>query len=475
MGARSDRTASAAGLTVPEYAAHVADYAPSRARGGDGALVTAVEPASPADDAGIEPGMRVLTVAGKPLTDMIVWEWEADGEAVDVEVLDPADGSVTPVTLERFLGESWGLEFDGAVFDGMRTCVNACIFCFMAMLPKEHRETLSIRDDDYRLSFLQGNFVTLTNMTDAEVEDVIEKMLSPINVSLHAVSPDMRRRLIGRHAQRGIDVLERLLAGGIEIHAQIVLCPGLNDGEEFMRTLRFCEERPGITSLAVVPLGFTKHQDRFTSSYSSDPAAARAVIEAIRPFQDRARARFGRTVFQLGDEFYLAAGVEPPGAAYYDGYPQFYDGIGMIRSFLDDADAMLARDGARLARVRDGLAARGLRLLVVSGEAARATVARIVESPLLGGSVVAIKNRYFGGNVDVTGLICACDLLEQLLEHLDGELTVLPSLMFNADGLTLDGSSRDAVTAELERRGATVLVAATTPFEFLDTLEAFTG
>ena len=464
--------------TVPAYAGTVANYAPTTARWVSkdafaGALVTAVATESPADDIGLEPGMRVLSVNGKPLTDMIVWEWETDGEEAEIEVLDPRDGTVASATIERYLGEDWGVEFDGAVFDGMRTCVNACLFCFMNMLPKEHRETLSIRDDDYRLSFLQGNFVTLTNMTDAEVDDTVDKMLSPINVSLHAISPDVRRHLIGRHAQRGIDVLERLLDAGIEIHAQIVLCPGLNDGDEFERTLRFCEERPGITSLAVVPLGYTKHQDRFSHSYSDDPAAARAVIEVIRPFQERARANRGATVFQLGDEFYLNAGVEPPDAVFYDGYPQYYDGIGMIRSYLDDVADILAGEGARLAAIRRRLQATGLSLTAISGEAARNTVAGLIEAPDgLAGRVIAIRNDYFGGNVDVTGLICAEDVLAQLPRDLDGRLVVLPSIMFNVDGLTLDGSDRTTLTAALESRGARVLTASTMPYELLTELES---
>ena len=463
--------------TVPDYAGTVANYAPSSARrhakeAFDGALVITVAPESPADDIGLEPGMRVMSVNGAPLTDMIVWEWETDGEEAELEVYDPSDGTVACAVIERYLGEDWGVEFDGAVFDGMRTCVNACLFCFMNMLPKEHRETLSIRDDDYRLSFLQGNFVTLTNMTDAEVDDAVEKMLSPMNVSLHAVSPDVRHKLIGRHAQRGLDVLERFLEAGIEIHAQIVLCPGLNDGEEFERTLRFCEERPGITSLAVVPLGYTKHQNRFTHSYSDDPKAARAVIDIMRPFQERARATRGATVFQLGDEFYLNAGIEPPIAEFYDGYPQYYDGIGMIRSYLDDTTEILAGERERLAAVRDRLRETSLTLIVLSGEAARNTVAGFVESPNgLAGCVTAIRNDYFGGNVNVTGLICAEDVLAQLPADLTCHLVVLPSLMFNADALTLDGSDRAALTADLESRGACTLVASSMPRELLDALE----
>ena len=229
--------------TVPAYAAEVADYGRSRdPEPGEGALVKNVRPESPAWDVGIEPGMRVLTVNGEQLTDMIVWLWEADDDTVELEVFDPRDGTVTPVELDRFPGEDWGLEFDGPIFDGMRTCVNACVFCFMTMLPKGGRSTLYIRDDDYRLSFLQGNFVTLTNLTDEDVQNVIQRNMSPMNVSVHAVGPDVRRRMMGRNAQRGMDVLETIMAAGIEIHAQIVLCPGMNDGEELEKTLRFCEE-----------------------------------------------------------------------------------------------------------------------------------------------------------------------------------------------------------------------------------------
>ena len=223
--------------SVPSYAGTVAPYALSADPSAEGATVISVTPDSPAYDIGLEPGMRVLTVNGKPLTDMIVWLWETEDVEAEIEVFDPRDNTVASAVIERFPGEEWGVDFDGVVFDGMRTCVNACVFCFMNMLPKESRSTLTIRDDDYRLSFLQGNFVTLTNMKDHEVEDAIDKMLSPMNVSLHAISPECRRKLIGRNAPRGIEVLERFLEAGIEIHAQIVLCPGINDGDELLATL----------------------------------------------------------------------------------------------------------------------------------------------------------------------------------------------------------------------------------------------
>ena len=414
--------------------------------------------------------MYVSRVNREPLTDMIVWLWEADEDEVELEVFDPSDSTTASCVLERFPGEDWGLTFNDAVFDGMRTCVNACVFCFMTMLPRESRKTLTIRDDDYRLSFLQGNFVTLTNMSDEDVENVISKNLSPMNVSIHAVTPEVRRRLIGRNAARGMEVLELLMAAGIEIHAQIVLCPGLNDGEELARTLEYCEAHPQVTSLGIVPLGFTKHQSRFTSSYSHDPALARAVVEQVRPYQDRAFERFGRHTFQLSDEFFIAARLDPPPADFYDGYPQFYDGIGMIRSYLDDTDAVL-RNPSRMVAVRDILRERGFELLVLSGEAARPTVARFIEDESLAGKVTDIKNRYFGGNVNVTGLLTAEDILEQLPQDLGGVMLILPEVMFNASGLTLDGYHREQLLQSLEKRGGAVRVAPTTPAELLDFLE----
>ncbi len=470
-GAQAPADEARTAPTVTGYARTVADYAPSAHPDGDGALVVSVRPESPADDIGIEPGMRVLTVNGRALTDMIVWLWEADGEIVALEVLDPRDGTVTPCDLERLPGEDWGLEFDGAVFDGMRTCVNGCIFCFMTMLPRDMRSSLYIRDDDYRLSFLQGNFVTLTNMSDDDVADAIERRLSPMNVSLHAITPRVRRALMGKNAQRGLDVLGALMDAGLEIHAQIVLCPGINDGAELDATLAFAEAHPQITSMGIVPLGYTRFQKRFTSSYSSDPAAARAVIEQVRPYQERARARCGASVFQLSDEFYLDARVEPPAAEFYDGYPQYYDGIGMIRSYLDDAADLAGAQRGRLERIARALDARGRTLGVVTGCSPERIVRGFVEAPPLSGAAYPIVNEYFGGNVDVTGLICGCDLLGQLPDHMERIMLFVPSVMFNANGMTLDGYHQDEIRRELARRGAEVLIASTMPYELVETLE----
>ena len=450
-----------------------ADYASTREQV-MGAWVASVEEGSPAWNAGIEPGMRVVSVNGVEPKDIIDWRWEADGGWCELEVFDPRDGTTSPCELEREPGEDWGIEFTDVLFDGIRTCVNGCLFCFMAMLPPEARASLTLRDDDYRLSFLQGNFVTLTNVSDGEVERIITCGLSPMNVSIHAISPDVRRHLIGAHAARGVEVLERLCEAGVEVHGQIVLCPGINDGEELHKTLDWVEARPEITSLAIVPLGYTKHSKRFDRSFSDDVEASRAVVKLIEPYQARAREKLGLTRFQLSDEFYVDAHMEVPPAETYDGYPQFYDGIGMLRSFLDEAALVRAKRATECRAVDGALAASGRHVVLVCGEAARATIDVFCQllSPAGRVATQAIRNDYFGGDVNVTGLIVSVDLLGQLPRNLANAVVVLPEVMFNFDHVTLDGDTQAHILEEIAARGALPLVSEPSPGKLLDCLVA---
>ena len=448
-----------------------ADYASTRPQA-DGAWVARVEEGSPAWDAGIEPGMRIVTVNGVEPRDIIDWRWEADGGWCDLEVFDPTDGTIASCELEREPGEDWGIEFTDVLFDGIRTCLNACVFCFMAMLPKEARATLTLRDDDYRLSFLQGNFVTLTNVTAEDVERIITCGLEPMNVSIHAISADVRRKMIGAHAARGVEVLEALCEAGVEVHAQIVLCPGINDGEELHRTLDWVEKRANITSLAIVPMGYTKHSKRFDRSFSDDVEASRAVVRLIEPYQERARAQFGNTRFQLSDEFYVDADLPVPPAETYDGYPQFYDGIGMLRSFLDESALMRSERAGECEAVNAALAKGGLGAVLVCGEAAEKTIAVFARLLSPEGRVwtQAILNDYFGGDVNVTGLIVSCDLLAQLADDLTDTVVVLPEVMFNFDHVTLDGDTQAHILDEIRARGGTPVISEPSPGKLLDCL-----
>ncbi|MBQ9058102.1 MAG: DUF512 domain-containing protein [Atopobiaceae bacterium] len=448
-----------------------ADYAPSVAPR-LGAWVASVEDGSPAWAAGIEPGMRIERVEGMVPRDLIDWMWHSDGPTLALEVFDPRDDTTTETLLERDFGQDWGIEFEDVLFDGIMTCKNACVFCFMAMLPAHMRDSLYLRDDDYRLSFLQGNFVTLTNLDDRDVERICNLKLEPMNVSLHAISPEARRRMIGAKEARGIEGLEQLIAAGIEIHAQIVLCPDINDGDELRHTLDWIEARPAISSLAIVPLGYTKHTKRFERSFSEMPERAREVLEIIQPYQQRSRERTGLTRFQLSDEFYLAAQADPPAAEFYDGYPQFYDGIGMLRSFLDELTDTTQNKKDQIDELVDALSSSSSQLLLVCGYAALTVFECFVES--LGLSEWAraypIKNDFFGGNVNVTGLIVAQDLFAQLPDELENHVVILPDVMFNSDMLTLDGVSLDAIKHELASRGATTALSLPTPEALLNCL-----
>lgn len=458
-----------------------ADYAPSETQR-QGAWIAGIEDGSPAWEAGLEPGMRIAEVNGEPLRDLIDWRWNADGYIADLVVFVPGDDEPYEAVLEREPGVDWGVDFEGVVFDGIRTCVNACKFCFMSMLPEDARSTLTLRDDDWRLSFLQGNFVTLTNVSDDEVDTIVERRLAPMNVSIHAVSADVRRSLIGAHASRGIEVLERLCDAGIEIHGQIVVCPGINDGDELRRTLDWVEARPSITSLALVPMGYTKYSRRFSRSFSDDADAARAVVRLVEPYQTRAREALGMTRFQLSDEFYLAAGIEVPPAEAYDGYPQFYDGIGMLRSFIDEGAQVCGTRTDDLRRIVDSLTTSGRSALLICGEAAFGVFdgfltcwASALDMPVgeLPVYAQAIRNEYYGGDVNVTGLIVQRDLLAQISKNLQERVVLLPKVMFNFDGLTLDGGSRLDIEQAICERGGSSITCDTSPSAFVDALVAY--
>lgn len=406
-----------------------------------GAVISAVAPESPADDVGFEPGCAVLSVDGFPVRDIIDWRWLSDGDEMALGYRD-LDGDEGIVDMARDEGEDWGLTFTGVVFDEVKQCRNACTFCFMRQLPTGMRPSLTLRDDDFRLSFLAGTFVTLTNLRPEDEARIIEQHISPLRVSLHAHDEKARRALIGRHAAHGIAALDRLLEAGIEVHAQIVLVPDANDGDVLADTLAWAWERPGILTLGIVPLGYTRFQTTFDRSFN-DPAAAARVIDAIAPYQARALAERGEPWVFAADEFYRNAHGEHllenlPPTEHYGDFSMFEDGIGIIRSFVDDW-AQAEREGlvAACARV---LASCDMRVIFVAGCAQREFFVPLVESSPLAGRLVPllVDNDYFGGNVDVTGLLCGCDIARALEGRTDAAFAVVPRVVFNDDLVTLD-------------------------------------
>lgn len=442
------------------------DYAPSSYS--CSAKIEHIKKDSPAERAGLEAGMTLYSVNGEPLRDMIDWQWLTDGPSIFLEGF--SGDFEFEVELERDFGESWGIDFSDMVFDGIKTCKNACVFCFMSMLPEDMRGSLYIKDDDFRLSFLQGNFVTFTNISADELNRIIEQHISPLNMSLHAIDSDVRRRLIGKFESRGIEVLEELLDNSIEIHAQIVLCPGLNDGKVLKETLEYVLQKPLITSLGIVPLGFTKFQKRFSSSYSTKEKAEK-VTNLVESYQKKAQEKYGKTRFYMSDEFYLWADQTPPDASFYDGYPQYYDGIGMLRSFIDDVDILVKDKQSLLYKCFEYASDMNKVISFVSGQSFAPVLQKYL-SPY-GLKTFEIKNNFFGGNVDVAGLLVESDILAQLPNDLSDYIICLPEPMFNFDGLTLEGMHQKELISAIETRGAKAIILSSEIIDAFSELNAF--
>lgn len=442
------------------------------------ALIAEVAEDSPAYEAGFEPGCYITSVDGQPLRDLIDWRWLSDDDVITLGYID-LDGEAGEVELERYPGEGWGFTFDGVIFDTVKQCRNACTFCFMRQLPEGMRPSLSLRDDDYRLSFLAGTFVTFTNTTAEDEERIIDQAISPLRLSLHAINPEVRRRLIGKHAGHGIEVLMRLLEAGIEFHGQIVLLPDENDGDVLRETLTWAYEQPGILDLCVVPLGYSKHQDIFDHSFTT-PESASGVLDILRPFQQRALEERKSPWVYGADEFYLNAYGNAvlehlPDASFYGDFEMFEDGVGIVRSFVDDWN--YAYDSGLIARGKEALSQFGLKVMLIEGFAMQPVFQELLKTTSCSSEFepIFVANDYFGGNVNVTGLLCGCDMVRAMNELLsntgDRKLQdqryffAVPQVVFNDDGITLDGMRLEDMQKLVN---APIAVVSCNPSEYFD-------
>src|SRR5687768_1272098 len=405
-----------------------------------GVTITEVEPESLGAELELEPGNRVVRVNGRVVRDYLDFRFHTGGETeLTLDVLKRG-GEEWELEVERDEGEDFGLQFENIA---PRQCANECLFCFCKGNPPDARPALFFRDEDVRLSFLYGNYTTLSSITEDVMARVVEQRLTPQYVSVHATDLKVRAYLLGVDERRAdiSDKMRRMMDAGIEIHAQVVLCPGINDGEVLRKTIGdLVADYPRVRSVAVVPLGLTRYNtdERLTPV---TPEWCRQIIREVGAVQKELKARLGTNFAFLGDEIYLRAGLPVPGRAHYGDYPQIEDGVGMVRSFREE----FARLRRRLARRPTADAAARLHGTVLTG-----TLFAPVLSELVAGlneqtgsrlKVLAVENRYFGSEIVVAGLMTGACVLAARAE-LEGDFVILPQTAHKSDEpVMLDGTT----------------------------------
>ncbi len=413
---------------------------------------------------GLRTGDRLLEANGHPLRDVIDLQFYGAEEVVDLTV--ERDGARLDLRGRRRYGQGWGIEFAEPVFDGIRTCGNHCPFCFVSGLPAGLRPSLYLRDDDYRLSFLYGNFCTLTNLAEADWQRLAEQRLSPLYLSVQATEPELRRKLLGGRPIPDVRAqIRRLGELGIAVHAQVVICPGLNDGPALAMTVSdLWELRDTVQSVALVPLGLTAHHPARLRSLSAE--GAREILRFADGWRRRAQREVGRRFVYPSDEVYLLAGRPVPSARTYDGYPQLANGVGLLRRFLDGwrrQARRLARPGAPAAAVRSATLVSGCAFLPILQPIA-VELSRLLSIDC---RALGVENHLFGPQVTVAGLLTAQDVVAQLAGLELGERVVVPRAMLDAAGeRTLD----DWTPERLGRALARPVIAAGTPAELVAAL-----
>ena len=394
----------------------------------------------------LEPGDRIIRVNGRTVRDYLDFRFQASGETDLVVDIRKRSGEDWELNIERDEAEEFGLSFEQIV---PRQCANECLFCFCKGNPETARPSLFVRDEDVRLSFLYGNYTTLTSITDDEMQRVIEQRLSPQYVSVHATDLEVRAYLLGVDKERAdiTQKMRRMLDAGIEIHAQVVLCPEINDGEILRRTIYdLAELHPRVRSVAIVPLGLTRYlnDERLTPV---SPEFCRRTIDEVSIIQDDLRARLGTTFAFLGDEIYLRAGRSVPSRKHYGDYPQIEDGIGMVRSFANEFEALMRRLDRKPLRNPERLFG-AIMTGTIFAPVLRKQVERLNRRFQTRLEVVAVENDYFGGDVCVAGLLTGGDFIAAR-DQVRGEFAIIPRVALKSDEpIMLDGMRFEEVQKE---------------------------
>ena len=406
--------------------------------------ISRIEPGSIADELGIEPGDLLLTVNDSVIEDVFDYHFLIHDEEL-VLLIEKPDGEEWELEIEKDYDEDLGMEFEQGLMDEYRSCRNKCMFCFIDQMPEGMRETLYFKDDDSRLSFLQGNYVTLTNMSEHDIDRIIRYHLEPINISFHTTNPELRCKMLhNRFAGEALKKVDRLYEAGIEMNGQIVLCKGINDGEELERSIRdMSRYLPYLRSVSVVPVGLTIYREGLYPLKSFTKEEAKGVLEIIHRWQKKLFKEHGIHFIHAGDEWYLLAEEEIPEEERYDGYLQLENGVGMIRLLREECkEAFQALPGDEKSR----------RVSMATGLLAYPELCRIADMlkekyPGTKVQIYPVRNDFFGEKITVSGLITGGDLIRQLKGKDLGERLLLPCNMFRSEeDVFLD----DVTLAEVE-------------------------
>lgn len=391
-----------------------------------------VTPGSPASRARIAPGDTLVAINGRPIEDVLDYRFYIPDTRLKLTIL--SGGKQRTVRLKKAEFEEIGLEFDTYLMDEQHSCRNKCIFCFIDQLPPGMRDTLYFKDDDSRLSFLFGNYITLTNLTEHEVSRIIEMHISPINISVHTTNPELRCRMMhNRFAGDCLSILHRFVEAGLTVQCQLVLVPGYNDGEELERSLRdLAALGPAVESVAAVPVGLTKYREGLAPIRGFTPEESRRVVAQLTAAGDRMLEKTGRRVFFPADEWYIKGDLPIPDGDFYEEYPQLENGVGMIALQRDQFRQALAD------KLEEGAQPTTLRYIVATGMAAQRALTVLLEEaqaafPGLQAQVRAIRNDFFGPQITVAGLVTGGDLMAQLAGE-TADVLLLPSCMLRQEG-----------------------------------------
>ncbi len=412
--------------------------------------ISEILPNSLAEKKGVRAGDFLQSINGNPIRDVLDYRFYLAEKRITLSLL--RNGQSYEVELVKSTYDDIGLLFATPLMDQKQSCKNKCIFCFIDQLPKGLRKSLYFKDDDSRLSFLHGNYITLTNLTDADIDRIIKMRFSPINISVHTTNPDLRVKMMKNpRAGEVLSYIGRIAQSGLRIHGQIVLCRGYNDGDELLRTMRdLLVYHDSIESVSVVPAGLTRFREGLPQIEPYSKEECKAIIEAVTSFADQAEKDYGARIFAAADELYVKAGLPIPEADAYEGYPQIENGVGMMRSLRDEVEELLS-----LYADDPDLTPEPAELSIATGKAAEAYFRNLAETitcafPQIRIRVYGIENDFFGSSVTVAGLLTGEDLLTQLKDKpLGARLLLSEAMLRNEDELFLCGMTRSRLADAL--------------------------